>query len=83
MFFFHKTGSFGHKRTLWRFNKVISSDKLYNVYKAAIEPILMYGTEEFYESINKVLAKKLLSVEFNAIRCCYRLRKETSKADML
>ena len=52
------------------------------MYKAAIEPILTYGTEAFYESINEVLAKKLLSVEFNAIRCFYRLCKETSKADM-
>ena len=92
---FHETGSFGphiankvrqansRVRTLWRFNKVIDGDKLYKVYKAAIEPILTYGTEAFYESINEILAKKLLSVEFNAIRCCYRLRKETSKAKML
>ena len=89
---FHESGSFGphiankvrqanaRVRTLWRFNKVINGDKLYKVYKAAIEPILTYGTEAFYESINEILAKKLLSTEFNAIRCCYRLRKETSKA---
>ena len=92
---FHESGSFGphimgkvrqvnaRVRTLWRFNKVISGEKLYNVYKAAIEPILTYGTEVFYEGISEILAKKLLSVEFNAIRCCFRLRKETSKADML
>ena len=67
---FHESGSFGphisnkvrqanaRVRTLWRFNKVINGDKLYKVYKAAIEPILTYGTETFYESINEVLAKK-------------------------
>jgi hypothetical protein len=91
---FHETGSFAphimnkvrlanaRVRALWRFNEVIPGKTLYNVYKAAIEPILTYGTEVFYESINDILAKKLLSVEFNALRCCYRLRKETSKADM-
>ena len=92
---FHESGSFAphiyskvklanaRVRALWRFNKAIDGDKLYNVYKAAIEPILTYGSEVFYEGINEVLAKKLLSVEFGAIRCCYGLRKETSKADML
>jgi hypothetical protein len=91
---FHETGSFAphimnkvrlanaRVRALWRFNQVIPGKTLYNVYKAAIEPILTYGTEVIYESINDNLAKKLLSVEFNALRCCYRLRKETSKAEM-
>jgi len=92
---FHETGSFAphiqnkvrlaaaRVRSLWRFNKVVEGKKLYNVYKAAIEPILTYGTEVFYESISEILAKKLLSVEFSAIRCCFGLRKETSKVDML
>ena len=92
---FHESGSFdphiankvrqanARVRTLWRFNKVINGDKLYNVYKAAIEPILTYGTEAFYEIISEIQANKLLSVEFSAIRCCYRLRKETSKANKL
>merc|ERR1711911_506036 len=92
---FHETGSFAphiqnkvrlaaaRVRSLWRFNKVVEGKKLYNVYKAAIEPILTYGTEVFYESISEILARKLLSVEFSAIRCCFGLRKETSKVDML
>ena len=56
---FHQSGSIGphiankvrqanaRVRTLWRFNKVISREKLYNVYKTAIKPILTDGTEAF------------------------------------
>jgi hypothetical protein len=70
-------------RALWKFNKTVKGDTLYNVYKAAIEPVMLYGTEAIYESNSELTSKKLLSVEYNAVRTAYGLKKDATKIECL
>ena len=93
--FFSDTGTFHHHfkkaiakclariKALWRFAKHVPGDTLYRVYKTAIEPILLYGTEALFEVFSPNLLKKLIAVEFTAIKICFGLPRHTSNGDCL
>ena len=59
--------------TLWRFRGKVSGETLYKVYKRAIEPIVTYASEVLYDSMSDIDLKKLLTLEFRAIRLAYNL----------
>ena len=61
--------------TLWRFRGTVSGTTLYKVYKRAIEPIVTYASEVLYDSLTDIDLKKLLALEFKAIRLAYGLSR--------
>ena len=68
---------------LWRFKGKIPGKTLYRVYKAAIEPLLTYGSEVLFETLSDVVTKRLLSIEFQAIRLAYNLGMRAPIAECL
>ena len=40
----------------------VKGDTLYKVYRAAIEPIVQYGTEVIYENLTCATLKKLIAL---------------------
>ena len=69
--------------TLWRFRGKVSGGTLYKVYKRAIEPIVTYASEVLYDSLTDIDLKKLLSLEFRAIRMAYNLPRSESISNCL
>ena len=86
---FHK--HFGQKlktcysriKQLHRFAGHVQGDTLYKVYRTAIEPIILYGTEVLYENLTCNLSKKLIALEITAIKMAYRLPRQTPLTDCL
>ena len=86
---FHK--HFGEKlktcyariKQLHRFVGYVQGDTLYKVYRTAIEPIILYGTEVLYENLSCNLSKKLIALEITAIKMAYGLPRQTSIIDCL
>ena len=68
---------------LWRFKGKIPGKTLYRVYKAAIEPLLTYGSEVLFETLSDVVTKRLLSIEFQAVRLAYNLGMRAPIAECL
>ena len=68
---------------LWRFKGKIPGKTLYRVYKAAIEPLMTYGSEVLFETLSDAVTKRLLSVEFHAIRLAYNLGMRAPIAECL
>ena len=61
----------------------VKGDTLYKVYRAAIEPIVLYGTEVIYEKLTCATLKKLIALEIAAIKIAYKLEKRTPTIDCL
>ena len=92
---FSETGTFHHHfkisigkcmariRNLWRFAGYVPGPNLMQVYRTAIEPILLYGTEVIYETLSPIVLKKLLAVEYAAIRVAYKLDRNATIAECL
>ncbi len=86
---FHK--HFGEKlktcyariKQLHRFVGFVQGDTLYKVYRTAIEPIILYGTEVLYENLSCNLSKKLIALEITAIKMAYGLPRQTPITDCL
>ena len=86
---FHK--HFGQKlkicyariKQLHRFTGHVQGDILYKVYRTAIEPIILYGTEVLYENLTCNVSKKLIALEITAIKMAYRLPRQTPLTDCL
>ena len=53
------------------------------VYRTAIKPILLYGTEVIYETLSPIVLKRLLAVEYVAIRVAYKLDRNATIAECL
>ena len=43
--------SFARIKQLYKFTGTVKGDTLYKVYRAAIEPIVLYGTEVIHENL--------------------------------
>jgi len=63
---------------MYRFRGYVKSEVLYKVYKTAIEPIMLYGTEVIYENLTEINLKKLLAVEYFAIKTSYCMKRQES-----
>ena len=70
-------------RNLWRFAGYVPGPTLMKVYRTAIEPILLYGTEVIYETLSPILQKRRLAAEFAAIRVAYKLDRNATIAECL
>ena len=70
-------------RNLWRFAGYVPGPTLMKVYRTAIEPILLYETEVIYEILSPIVQKRLLAVEYAAIRIAYKLDRNTTIAECL
>ena len=69
--------------TITRFKGKVRPSTLYKVYKAAVEPIVTYASEVLYDSLSDIDLKRLLALEFRAIRIAYNLDSRASIADCL
>ena len=63
--------------SLYRFTGKIPPETLHRVYKVAVEPIVLYGSEVLYENYTIMEQKKLLSLNWNAIKIAYNLPRHT------
>ena len=70
-------------KQLYKYAGSVKGDTLYKVYRAAIEPIALYGTEVIYENLTCLTLKKLISLEISAVKIAYQLEKRTSTVDCL
>ena len=75
--------SFARIKQLYKFAGTVKGDTLYKVYRAAIEPIVLYGTEVIYENLTCATLKKLIALEIAAIKIAYKLEKRTPTIDCL
>ena len=92
---FSETGTFHHHlkivsgkcmarlRNLWRFSGYVPGPTLMKVYRAAIEPILLYGLEVIFETLTPIVQKRLLAIEYAAIRIAYKLDRNATIAECL
>ena len=92
---FSETGTFHHHlkqatgkcmsriRNLWRFSGYVPGPTLMKVYRTAIEPILLYATEVIYETLTPIVLKRLLAVEYAAIRIAFKLDRNATIAECL
>ena len=90
---FSETGSFDHHfkkklakaqartRQLHIFKNFIDKKLLYRVYKAAIEPIVLYGIEVLYPVLNAVTIKRFNQLEFSAIRIIHLKERDYPTID--
>ena len=86
---FHK--HFGQKlktcyariKQLHRFTGYVQGNTLYKVYRTAIKPIILYGTEVLYENLTCNVSKKLIALEITAIKMAFRLPRQTPITDCL
>ena len=71
-------------RQLRTFVGTIDKHLLFRVYKGAIEPTVLYGTEVLYPVFSDMCTKKFLNLEFQAIRMAYNVSYEDrlSNADL-
>jgi len=74
---------YGRIKQLYRFAGYVNGDTLYKVYRTAIEPIILYGTEVIYENLSCNLLKKLIALEITAIKTAYGLPRQTPTVDCL
>ena len=58
---------------LYRFTGKIPPEILHRVYKVAVEPIVLYGYKVLYENYTIMKQKKLLNLNWNAIKIAYNL----------
>jgi hypothetical protein len=65
-------------KRMYRFKGYVKGEVLYKVYKTAIEPIMLYGTEVIYENLTEINLKKLLAIEYFAIKTSYGIKKQES-----
>ena len=63
--------------SLYRFTGKILPETLHRVYKVAVEPIVLYGSEVLYENYTIMEQKKLLSLNWNAVKIAYNLPRHT------
>ena len=69
--------------TIIRFKGKVKPNILYRVYKVAIEPIVTYASEVLYDSLSDIDLKRLLALEFRAIRIAYNLQPRAPIVDCL
>ena len=69
--------------TIMRFKGKVKPNILYRVYKAAIEPIVTYASEVLFDSLSDIDLKRLLALEFRAIRIAYNLESRAPIVDCL
>jgi len=65
-------------KRMYRFQGKVKGETMYKVYKTAIEPIMLYGTEVLYENLTEINLKKFLAVEMFAIKVSYTMKKHES-----
>jgi len=65
-------------KRLYRFRGYVKGETLYKVYKVAVEPLMLYGTEVLYENLTDINLKKLLAVEMFAIKTSYGMKRQES-----
>ena len=70
-------------KQLYKFAGTLKSHTLYKVYRSAIEPIVLYGTEVLYENLTCSTLKKLITMELAAIKITHQLQKRTPTIDCL
>ena len=70
-------------KQLYKFAGTVKSHTLYKVYRTAIEPIALYGTEVLYENLTCSTLKKLIAMELAAIKITHQLPKRTPIIDCL
>ena len=70
-------------KQLYKYASTVKGNTLYKVYRAAIDPIALNGTEVFYENLTCLPLKKLISLEISAIKIAYQLEKWTPTVDCL
>ena len=66
-----------------RFAGTVPGPTLYKAYRAAIEPIALYGTEVIYEYLSVIVLKKAHYLEFSAIKTSFNLLRTTTIPECL